>query len=108
MSGDRSRRDLSDGELLDRIADRHRRDTSRLVEDLDHNRQEEHVGDLADRLRAAIEASPLSQYEISKRSGVSEGVLSRFMRGERGITLETLEKLAGPLGLELTLKTEED
>lgn len=42
-----------------------------------------------------------SVYSLSKASGVSEGVISRFVRGERSITFETGEKLCKVLGLSL-------
>ncbi len=43
----------------------------------------------------------MSRYEISQESEVSEAVLSRFVNGERGITLETAAKVATVLGLSL-------
>ena len=45
-----------------------------------------------------IDGCGLSRYEIAKRCGVSESVLSRFMRRERGITLDTLDRIAALLG----------
>ena len=56
---------------------------------------------LEQQLRRAIEASNRTAYRISKDSGVSEGVLSLFLNGRRGITLATASKLAETLGLEL-------
>ncbi|MFZ2490739.1 MAG: helix-turn-helix transcriptional regulator [Thermoanaerobaculia bacterium] len=57
---------------------------------------------LAEQLRAAIEASELSRYEIAKRTGLSQAALSRFMAGA-SLYVETLEKIAGALGIEVTL-----
>lgn len=53
-------------------------------------------------LRSAIRKSPLSAYELSKRSGVSDSVLSRFLNRKQGITLDTAERLARVLHLALT------
>ena len=51
-------------------------------------------------LREAIEAyGNLSR--LSRESGVDIAILSRFTRGESAAGLGTLDKLLGPLGLEL-------
>jgi transcriptional regulator with XRE-family HTH domain len=57
---------------------------------------------VSDRLRRAISESGLSLNELAERSGTDKGRLSRFMRGERGLTLDTVDKLAGVLRLRLT------
>jgi transcriptional regulator with XRE-family HTH domain len=57
--------------------------------------------DIEQQLRQAIEESPLSQYELAKVSGVNKGILSRFVRGERTITLSTAARLAEALDLDL-------
>jgi len=44
----------------------------------------------------------MSRYELSKVSGVSQAVLSRFMASNRGMTTDTLDKLAPVLGLKIT------
>jgi transcriptional regulator with XRE-family HTH domain len=56
---------------------------------------------LSDRLRAAIRRSGKTGYRVAKESGVSHPVILRFLSGERDIRLETAEKLAQSLGLEL-------
>jgi transcriptional regulator with XRE-family HTH domain len=56
---------------------------------------------ISDALRSAIAESGLTRYEISKRSGVPQSALSRFVKGERSISLETLDKLAEVLDVEL-------
>ena len=56
---------------------------------------------VSDQLRKAIQECPLSQNQIARNAGVDPGVLSRFMRGERGITDETFSKLCKFLRLEL-------
>lgn len=52
-------------------------------------------------LRQAIESSDMTRYEISKKCGVSQTVLSFFVRGERSMTLTTAAKVAETLGLTL-------
>jgi len=56
---------------------------------------------ISERLRAAILASPENQRRISLGTGVARSILSRFVRGEQGITLETADVLAKYLGLDL-------
>jgi plasmid maintenance system antidote protein VapI len=56
---------------------------------------------LSDQLRAAIVGSGLSVYALAKGSGVSHPVILRFVSKERGLHLETADKLAAFLGLEL-------
>lgn len=54
-------------------------------------------------VRAAIEQSGLSRYEVAKRSGVNEAALSRFMNGAAGLSLATLDRLAPVLGLRIVV-----
>ncbi len=56
---------------------------------------------LAESLKAAARATGLSVNALAKQSGVPQAVLHRFLAGERGITLDTAEKLCAWLGLEL-------
>lgn len=55
-------------------------------------------------VRKAIRESGLSLNELGRRTGVEPAVLSRFVRGERGIGLTTFELLAGELGLVVSTK----
>ena len=48
--------------------------------------------------------TPMTRYQLAKLSGVSEGQLVRFVRGDRTITLASAAKLAEVLGLELRPK----
>jgi transcriptional regulator with XRE-family HTH domain len=52
-------------------------------------------------LKAAIDASGLSRYAISKRSGVTQAQLSRFMAGKRTLSLPAVEKICAVLRLTL-------
>jgi transcriptional regulator with XRE-family HTH domain len=56
---------------------------------------------LADVLRAAIRERGKPVYRVAVESGVAHPVILRFMSGERDIRLETAEKLATALRLEL-------
>lgn len=56
---------------------------------------------LTDQLRKAIKKSGLTQYRIAKDTGVPQPVVNRFVNGERGITLETADKLCRYLHLRL-------
>ena len=57
---------------------------------------------ISDQLRAAVEASGRSLCDIADEAGTAPIGLSRFMRGQRTITLATADKVAPALGLELT------
>ena len=59
------------------------------------------MSDLVETLKFAIANSDKSRYAIAHESNVSEAVLSRFVNGERGITLATASKIASVLGLNL-------
>jgi transcriptional regulator with XRE-family HTH domain len=48
----------------------------------------------------------MSRYELAQRSGVSQAVLSRFLANSRGMTTDTLDKLAPVLGLKITAQPE--
>ena len=51
-------------------------------------------------LREAIERSGLTRYEISKRSGVDQAALSRFVAGG-SLKLESVDKLIDCLGMHI-------
>jgi transcriptional regulator with XRE-family HTH domain len=58
------------------------------------------VGDLGRNLRAARERLGLTQEQVSERSGVQAGEVSRIERGMRDPKVSTLEKLAAAVELE--------
>ncbi len=55
-------------------------------------------------IRAAIEKSGKSVYQIAKETGVAHPVILRFLSGERDIRLATADRLATWLGLEVRCK----
>lgn len=61
-------------------------------------------GALSDALRAAVQASPKSVYQICKEAGISQIVVSRFLSGERDIRLATADRLAKALGIAIAIR----
>ena len=59
---------------------------------------------VSDQIRRAVEASGVSRYRIAQATGIKQSTLSRFMAGTGGMTVETLDKLAEYLGLEIVVK----
>jgi len=58
------------------------------------------VGDLGRNLRAARERLGLTQEQVSERSGVQAGEVSRIEHGKRDPKVSTLEKLAAAVEVE--------
>ncbi len=56
---------------------------------------------IAEQIRTAIDESNLTPSEIARRSGIDKSIISRFMSGKGGLTLESIEKLAPVLGLRI-------
>ena len=54
-----------------------------------------------DELRQAIERSGKTRYRISNETGIAESVLSRFMHGKSGLSMESVDLICGCLGLRL-------
>ena len=57
---------------------------------------------IADELRRAVSKSGMTQYRIAKRSGVEPAVISKFMRGLKGIQLDTAARIVAGLGKRFT------
>jgi plasmid maintenance system antidote protein VapI len=55
---------------------------------------------LTDQLRQAM--ADHSAYRLAKDSGVNVAAILRFKSGERGLTLDSADRLAAVLGLKLT------
>jgi len=58
---------------------------------------------VTDQLRQAIRANG-SANRLAEDSGIAQSVISRFLSGERGLSSETVDRLAEYLGLELQPK----
>jgi len=58
----------------------------------------------SEQLRRAIEDHPESRYRLGTDTGVDPAVLCRFVHGQAGVSLDTFDKLADYLGLELKPK----
>lgn len=56
---------------------------------------------ISERLRAAIQGAGMPLIRIGRETGVAVSVLSRFVRGEQGITMDTADVLASYFGLDL-------
>ncbi len=56
---------------------------------------------MANVLRQAVKRSGVSRRELCRVAGVDCGNVSRFMAGKHGLTLESVERPAGVLGLRL-------
>jgi transcriptional regulator with XRE-family HTH domain len=56
---------------------------------------------LSAQLRNAIENCGKSRYRVCKDVGISQTLMSRFMGGERGLSLDVVERLCESLNLEL-------
>ena len=50
-------------------------------------------------VRRAILASGYSQKRLAKEAGVSQAALSMFLSGQRGLTLDSAEKIGRVIGL---------
>jgi transcriptional regulator with XRE-family HTH domain len=59
------------------------------------------VRTITDAIRQAIVESGLPLQQISEKTGVERASLSRFVRGERSLRLDMVDKLAAYFGLEL-------
>ena len=55
----------------------------------------------SDQIRAAVDASGMSRYRICKEIGLSQPTMSRFMAGRTGLSMESLDRLADLLGLDV-------
>lgn len=56
---------------------------------------------ISDQLRMIVRSRGDSPRSIAIEAGVAPAVLSRFLAGTRGMTLDSLDALAGSLGLRL-------
>lgn len=57
---------------------------------------------ISDKLRAAVEASPLKKREIAERAGITQVALSKYINGVVQPKQENLTKIANALGLDVS------
>ena len=58
---------------------------------------------LSDQIRRAVDDCGQTRYRISKETRIDQSTLSRFMSAERGLPMNTLDKLADYLDLNITV-----
>lgn len=58
---------------------------------------------ISDQIRMAMAASGVTRYQISKATGIDQTTLGKFQRGERGLSLESIDVLGQFLGLRITI-----
>jgi len=63
-----------------------------------------YMSKLLDEIREAIRASDKTRYRLSKETSIPQSQLSRLMTGEKGVSLDALERLAEALGLEIIIR----
>lgn len=59
-------------------------------------------------VQSAMEAEGMSAYKISMETGLSQGLLSRFLRGQSSLSLRALILVLDALGYELTIRKKEN
>ena len=57
---------------------------------------------LSEQLREAIVKADVTRYAISKATGVSQAALSKFVLGQRGISVEAMDAVGLYLELSIT------
>ena len=55
-------------------------------------------------MRKAIDDSGLTRYRIAQDTGINEGALGKFYHGERGLSLDSLDRLSEYLGLRIVME----
>ena len=58
---------------------------------------------ISEQLRGAIAESGRSAHDIAVKAGISPPQLYRFLSGERGLSLESLDKISQVLNFEIKL-----
>ena len=55
----------------------------------------------SDQLRKAVRRADMTRYAMSKQTGISQSILSRFVRGDAGLSMQSVDLLVECLDLEL-------
>ena len=61
-------------------------------------------GKLSDQLRLLIEDCGVSRYRIAQDTGLDQATLSKFMLGQRGLSMQALDTLGVYLDLVITTR----
>jgi len=56
---------------------------------------------LSDQIRQAINECGVTRYRIAQETGINESLLSKFYRGQRGLSVGALDTLCEFLGVEI-------
>ncbi len=59
---------------------------------------------ISETVRQAILDCGESRYRISMETGITQATLSRFVRGETGLSMPALDRLGEYLGLEIVMR----
>ena len=62
------------------------------------------MSEITETLRLAVQKGKKTRYALWQETGIEQAVLCRFAAGTRGLTIDTIEKLAPALGYELILR----
>ena len=60
----------------------------------------------SDEIRAAVENCGMTRYRIAKETDIDASVLCRFVQGQVGLSMDTLDKLAECIGLHVLWEQE--
>jgi hypothetical protein len=58
---------------------------------------------LTEKTKQIIQASKVSYYRLSRKSGVDHGSLSNFISGKRGLGTDRIEKVLNALGYDIEI-----
>ena len=56
---------------------------------------------LSDQVRRAIKESGMTRYAICQETGIDQGAMSHFLAGHRGLSMDSLDRLADLLKLNI-------
>ena len=59
---------------------------------------------ITERIQEAIRSAAMSRYAISKATGIDQGLLCRFLKGQSSLSFETADKVLDALGLEILIR----
>jgi hypothetical protein len=55
----------------------------------------------SEQLRKAVRDNSISRYRLAQLTGIAESTLCLFVRGERGLSLDSIDRLMDTLKLEI-------